>query len=141
MTNHPEPIQAVQPAHKRRFWPYLYHSLQLKCPLCGQSPLFCPISQVRGLHDWYVTLHGCSRCNYVYDPEPGYFLLAFWMIDYGLATLFGIALFLILYHYFNLLMLQVLWISLLAITVFALLMVRHSKAIFLAMDHYFLPRR
>lgn len=141
MTNHSERTQAAQPAPRRRFWHYLYHSLQLKCPICGQSPLFCPLSQVRSLHDWYVTLPGCPRCNYVYDPEPGYFLLAFWMFDYGFAGLFGIALFLTLYNYFDLAMLQVLWITLAAVTVFAVFIVRHCKALFLAMDHYLLPRR
>lgn len=59
------------------------------------------------------------------------------MFDYTFAGLVGIGLFLSLYHYFQLAMLQVLWITLTTITLFALLIVRHCKAFFLAMDHYF----
>lgn len=124
----------------RRAWLYFWRSLQLKCPVCGVSPLFCPVSQVRSVSDWFQTLPGCPRCNYLYDPEPGYYLLAFWMFDYTFAGLLGIGLFLSLYHYFQLTMLQVLWITLITITLFALLIVRHCKAFFLAMDHYFFWR-
>jgi uncharacterized protein (DUF983 family) len=137
MTNNPNPVSASQPSPLYRAWLYFYRSLQLKCPVCGRSPLFGPVRQVRSLRHWFETLPGCPHCNYLYDPEPGYFLLAFWMFDYGLAGLFGIGLFLVLYDYFNLAMLQVLWITLLAVTLFALLIVRHCKAFFLAMDHYF----
>src|SRR5262245_56663418 len=121
------------PSPLKRAWLYFCRSLQLKYPTCGRSPLFCPVSQVRHLHHWFETLPGCPYCNYIYDREPGYFLLAFWMFDYGFAGLFGIALFLSLYNIFHLSMIQVLIVTLVAITVFAILIVRHCKAFFLAM--------
>ena len=137
MTDKLESHSSVSISPWHRAWLYFYRSLQLRCPVCGLSPLFCPVSQVRSVGDWFQTLPGCPHCNYLYDPEPGYFLLAFWMFDYGFAGLFGIALFLALYHLLHLSMIQVLIITLIVITLFALLIVRHCKAFFLAMDHYF----
>jgi hypothetical protein len=29
------------------------------------SPLFKPISHIRNVLDWFPTLPGCARCNYV----------------------------------------------------------------------------
>lgn len=138
MTNNSETApNSTQPSPLNRAWLYFYRSLQLKCPVCGRAPLFCPVSQVRGIRHWFETLPGCPHCDYLYDPEPGYFLLAFWMFDYGFAGLFGIALFLSLYNFFHLAMVQVLVLTLVSVTVFAILIVRHCKAFFLAMDHYF----
>ncbi len=120
----------------RRAWLYFYRSLRWTCPVCGLYPLFCPVSRVRNLNDWFATLPGCPHCQYAYDREPGYFLLAFWMFDYGLAALFGIALFLTLSNFFQLSVGPVLVGTLIPVTIFALLIVRHAKAIYLAMDHY-----
>jgi hypothetical protein len=72
----------------RRAWLYFNRSLRWQCPVCGLFPLFCPVSQVHSLNDWFATLPGCPHCQYVYDREPGCFLLAFWMFDYGAAALF-----------------------------------------------------
>jgi hypothetical protein len=137
MTNKLEASSSDSISPLRRAWLYFYRSLQLTCPVCGLSPLFCPASQVRSVTDWFQTLPGCPRCNYLYDPEPGYFLLAFWMFDYSFAGFFGIALFLTLYHVFHLSMIPVLIITLISVTLLALIIVRHCKALFLAMDHYF----
>jgi hypothetical protein len=46
-------------------------------------------------------------------------------------------LFLTLYHVFHLSMIPVLIITLISVTLLALIIVRHCKALFLAMDHYF----
>jgi hypothetical protein len=137
MTNKLESSSSDSISPLRRAWLYFYRSLQLACPVCGLSPLFCPASQVRSVTDWFQTLPGCPRCNYLYDPEPGYFLLAFWMFDYSFAGFFGIALFLTLYHVFHLSMIPILIITLISVTLLALIIVRHCKALFLAMDHYF----
>jgi uncharacterized protein (DUF983 family) len=120
-----------------RAWLYFYRSLHWQCPVCGRSPIFCPLSQVRGLGDWFATLSGCPRCNYPYDREPGYFLLAFWLFDYAAAAIFGIALFFILGLYFKLTIWLRLSLTLIPMSVFAILIVRHAKALYLAMDHYF----
>lgn len=87
--------------------------------------------------NWFETLEGCPRCSYVYDQEPGYFLLALWAFDYGVAALFGIALLLIALNFFQFTTAQLLLVTLIPTTIFAVLIVRHAKAFYLAMDHYF----
>lgn len=125
------------PPAPKTAWLYFQRSLRLRCPVCGVSPLFKPISQIRSVMDWFVTLPGCPRCHYVYDQEPGYFMLALWSFDYGAAALFGIGLFLILFNYFELSTWQLLWLTLPPTLFFAVLFVRHAKAFYLAIDHYF----
>lgn len=111
--------------------------MQLKCPVCGISPIFRPVSQVRNLNHWFETLPGCPRCDYVYEREPGYFMLAFWMFDYAVSAIFGLALFFILFTYFTLSTWSLLLLTLIPMSIFAILIVRHAKALYLAMDHYF----
>jgi uncharacterized protein (DUF983 family) len=125
------------PPARKTAWLYLRRSLRLRCPVCGVSPLFKPIPQIRSVMDWFITLPGCPRCNYVYDQEPGYFMLALWSFDYGAAALFGIGLFLVLFNYFELSTWQLILLTLLPTMLFAVIFVRHAKAFYLAIDHYF----
>lgn len=129
--------QQGQPSALKKAWQYFYRSALLTCPVCGQSPLYCPISKIRSVSDWFETLPGCPRCNYKYDREPGYFMLALWSLDYGVASLFGITLLLIFYNFFQFSTWQLLLLVLLPTFVFAVLIVRHSKAFYLAIDRYF----
>jgi hypothetical protein len=128
--------QAEAPALKKA-WHYFYRSLRLNCPVCGRSPIFCSLSQIKKPSDWFDTLPGCPRCDYVYDREPGYFMLALWSFDYGLAALFGIVLLLVFYSNFQLATLPLLLLVIIPTVLFALLLVRHSKAFYLAIDRYF----
>jgi hypothetical protein len=121
----------------QKAWLYFLRSARLKCPVCGLSPIFRPLNEVRNLDHWFETLPGCPRCNYVYDREPGYFMLPLWSLDYGTASLFGIATFLILFNYFQLSTLQLLLLTLIPTFLLAMLIVRHAKAFYLAIDHYF----
>ncbi len=127
------PKEAAAP----KAWRYFQRSLRLRCPVCGRSPLFRPIGDIRAVSHWFETLEGCPHCNYVYDREPGYFMAALLMFDYGLAALFGMALLLVLYFKFQLTTLPLLLWTLIPTFIFALLMVRHAKAFWLALDHYF----
>ena len=127
----------MQESAPQKTWRYFYRSAQLKCPVCGISPLFCPVNQIRNVNDWFETLPGCPRCDYVYDQAPGYFLLALWMFDYGFAALFGIALLLTLMNSFQLSTTQLLLFTLIPTFLFAILTVRHAKSFYLAIDHYF----
>jgi hypothetical protein len=116
---------------------FFYRSLRLRCPVCGISPLFKPVAQIRSVTDWFETLSGCPRCDYIYDQEPGYFMLALWSFDYGAAALFGMALFLFLFNFFEFTTFQLVLLTLIPTTLFAVLIVRHAKAFYLAIDHYF----
>ena len=118
---------------------YLGRAMRLVCPVCGKSPMFPSVARTRNLHDWFTPLDGCPRCGYAYDREPGYFLLSIWAINYGIAALFG----LVLYVVFELCFDWPVWTLIAAVIIpvifFNLLFARHSKAIFVAWDHFFDP--
>jgi uncharacterized protein (DUF983 family) len=99
--------------------------------------MFCPVSQIRGIMDWFQTLPGCPHCNYAYDREPGYFMLPLWSFDYLVAGLSGLTVFFILFNNFQLSTWQLLLFTLIPTFVVAILLVRHSKAFYVALDHYF----
>ena len=125
----------------RRAVRFFLRALVLKCPECGVKPMFVPLARVRSLHDWFTPLDGCPRCGYAYERETGYFLLAIWMINYGVGSLLGIGIYLVLelrYH----LDLRTLLIAVISpVVLFNILFARHSKAFFLALDHYFDPHK
>jgi len=118
---------------------YLSRALRLRCPVCGKSPMFPTVFRTRNLHDWFTPLDGCPRCGYAYDREPGYFLLSIWAINYGIAALFGLALYVAFEVFFD----WPVWTLIVAVVVpvifFNVLFARHSKAIFVAWDHFFDP--
>lgn len=118
---------------------YLRRAMLLRCPVCGKTPIFPPLARTRTPHDWFTPLDGCPRCGYPFDREPGYFLLSIWAINYGIAALLG----LVLYGVFEWFYDWPVWTLIAAVVgpvvLFNLLFVRHSKAIFIAWDHFFDP--
>ena len=64
-------------------------------------------------------------------------MLAIWSLDYGAAAILGIVILLTLYNFFQLSTWQVLLLTLIPTFTFAVLFVRHAKAFYLAIDHYF----
>src|SRR5207249_7498822 len=72
------------------------NALRLRCPACGETPLFIPWFQVRTLRDWFMPLDGCPRCGYPFEREPGYFLLSIFAINYGVGALLGLLIYLVL---------------------------------------------
>jgi uncharacterized protein (DUF983 family) len=114
-------------------------ALLLRCPVCGQTPIFPPLARTRTLHDWFTPLDGCPRCGYAFDREPGYFLLSIWAINYGIIALLG----LVLYGAFEWFFDWPVWTLIAAVVgpvvIGNLLFARHSKAIFIAWDHFFDP--
>ena len=59
----------------RRTWRTVRRALGLRCPRCGQAPIF-----VRG----YQMRPGCPRCGLRFEREPGYFTGAMY-VSYILA--------------------------------------------------------
>src|SRR3954470_9957856 len=80
----PEPGPA--PRDPPRLRTYLVRALRLRCPECGRHPIFVPARRVRSLYDWFFPLDGCPECGYAYEREDGYFLLATWVVNYGLVA-------------------------------------------------------
>ena len=56
--------------------------------------MFIPWRQVRSLRDWFMPLDGCPRCGYPFEREPGYFLLSIFAINYGVAAILGLVIYL-----------------------------------------------
>ncbi|MFV0338323.1 MAG: DUF983 domain-containing protein [Chthoniobacterales bacterium] len=118
---------------------YLRRALFLRCPTCGVSLIFLPFLKTRSLKDWTTPLDGCPRCGYAYEREPGYFLLSIWALSYGFGSLLGLVLYLFLEWKYDLPLWQLLTFILVPVITFNILFIRHSKSIFLAVDHFFDP--
>ncbi len=97
--------------------------------------------RVRSLQDWFTPLDGCPRCGYAYERETGYFLLAVWAVNYGLGSVLGIAIYMVLEFVFHLPLRWLLVGVILPVMLFNLLFARHAKSLFLAIDHFFDPHR
>lgn len=121
----------------KKAWLYFQRALRLRCPVCGLHPLFRPLQHIGGVSDWFETLPGCPHCGYAYDRESGYFMMALWSLDYGPAALVGIGLLFFFTAFFELPTWQLLLAVLLPTLIFAVLIVRHAKAFYLAIDQYF----
>jgi len=118
---------------------YLRHALMLRCPVCGVPPIFPSLGKTRSLHDWFTPLDGCHRCGYPYEREPGYFLAAVWIINYGLGSLLGLFLYVILEVFVHPPFRVMLAAVLSPVFLFNLLFARHAKALFIALDHFYDP--
>ena len=125
----------LEPFSSRKVWHYFWRSARLRCPVCGISPLFLPARRTESIPDWFTMLPGCPRCDYVYEREPGYFLFALWLVNFGLVTFLGLGLLLLLDRFFALSTAQLIFFTLVPLWVLGILTVRHVKAFFLALDH------
>lgn len=124
---------------RQPFSTLLRRALRLRCPLCGVSAIFLSLQRTRRFDDWFKPLDGCPRCGYAYDREPGYFLLATWVLNYGFVSSFGIAVWLFLEAQGGWTTKEILIAALVPMPIMSLLLVRHSKAVWLAIDHAFDP--
>jgi len=128
--------QAEEPRSLAKAWIYFVRALWWHCPTCGTKPIFSPVHQVRSLHDWFTPLDGCSRCGYAYDRESGYFLMAIWGVNYGVVALGGIGTYLVLRVCTDLSPQFLFFVCVLPAPFLSILLARHAKSLFLAMDHF-----
>ena len=128
-----------EPVGRPRVGVFVGRALRLRCPECGEHPIFVPVRKVRSLFDWFYPLDGCPKCGYAYERESGYFLLATWAVNYGAVAAVGLAVGLWLQSYTTLSLWVIVGILLVAMPLVSVLFVRHAKALYLAMDHYFDP--
>jgi len=119
-------------------WTFFKRAVQLRCPECGVTPLFVPVKDIKTLAQWYEPLKGCPKCGYEYERGSGYFLLSIWAINYGVSGVLGVASTFLLDSYFHPPLWELLCLLLL-LPVFSFLFMRHSKSLFLALDHFFDP--
>lgn len=88
-----------------------------------------------------MPLDGCPHCGYPFDREPGYFLLSIFAINYGVGSLLGLIIYLILDFWIKL---PIEWTILLIVVpmpIFNLWFARHSKALFIAFDLFCDPHQ
>ena len=114
---------------------YFWRAMILRCPVCGKSPIFASLLHTRSLRDWFSPLDGCPRCGYPYEREPGYFLASTWVINYGAGSVLGIIIYLALDLTIHPPIGWLLAAVIVPIILFNLLFARHSKALFIAIDH------
>jgi len=124
-------------AHRARV--YFTRACRLKCPECGTRPVFLPLLKTRTLRDYFTPLDGCPRCGYAYERETGYFLLSIWAINYGVGSLLGIAFYFYLEYNYRPPLPTLIASVILPVIAFNFLFARHSKTLFLALDHFFDP--
>ena len=120
---------------------YFRRALRLRCPVCGEQPIFAPWRRVRSLRQWLTPLDGCPRCRYRYDREPGYFLLATWAFNYVAVGGAALLAWLLLSTFTAIPLVPMLFLLLVPMPLASLLFARHAKAFWLAFDHFVDPKR
>ena len=81
----------------------LMRGIRLRCPRCGEEPLFTGLFSMR---------EQCDYCMLVYEQEPGFFVGAIY-INYAATAILAMAGFLVLGAYVEVTLRQqlILWIS------------------------------
>lgn len=90
-------VTFVNPMAKKKFLLVVKQCVQLKCPNCGDAKVFEP--QPDKFIAFPVMHKKCTKCEYQFDREPGYFLGAMF-VSYALAVAEGLMCFFILHFGF-----------------------------------------
>ncbi len=89
--------------------------------------------------DWFTPLDGCPRCGFPYEREPGYFLFSLFVLNFGFVVSVAIASFIVLEYYLHVSTPVLMIGACLPVPFVAILIARHAKAVFIAVDHFFDP--
>jgi uncharacterized protein (DUF983 family) len=117
-------------------WLFVRRGMRLRCPECGHARIFKPWRATRSLAAWFRPLAGCPNCNYKYEPEEGSFLVATWVMNYAVVVGFGFLAAFLLEMFFSPPLLVEIAVVILPMPILSLMLVRHSKSLFIALDHY-----
>ncbi len=102
-------------------------ALRLRCPQCGEGPLF------RG----FITMHHhCDHCNFIFERAPGFFLGSTY-VNYGLTTVSLTALYMGLHYGLDISNAVLAPALLVYCVVVPLIVFRYARAWWLAMDCFF----
>ncbi len=102
-------------------------ALRLRCPRCGQGKLFL---------GWFTMPERCSACSFKYERAPGYFLGSAY-INYGLTAVTLTAMYFFLHFGLDLSNRELAAPLAAFCVVFPLLVFRHARALWLALDCHF----
>ncbi len=118
---------------------FLWRALRLKCPVCGRSPIFVPVTRTRSVMDWFTPLDGCPRCGFPFEREPGYFLFSLWVLNFGFVVSVALISYIFLEYYCDVSTPVLLVATGLPAPFVGILIARHAKALFIAVDHFIDP--
>lgn len=119
-----EPQQAKQPLTK-----LLFRGLRLRCPACGQSPIFS---------GWFAMNDPCESCGRKFDRAPGYLLGSIYF-NYGVTAVLVVAIYFGCYFTELLTGKQLLVLLTALIVIFPLWFFRYARALWIAFDELFDP--
>jgi uncharacterized protein (DUF983 family) len=119
----------MKPAFSKAYGTMVRRAWSLRCPRCGQEPLFA---------NWLRMNTDCAHCHLHYEREPGYFLGSIYF-NYGLtAALVTISYFAL---YFSGITSD--GVTLVAVTALAILFplwfFRYARGLWLGFDHFWDP--
>src|SRR5262249_27539597 len=104
-------------------------ALRLRCPRCGNGPIFVGMFRMRPL---------CPVCGLVFEREPGYFIGSIYL-NYGLTTVLMIAGYFALEKEGGLGPWWCLGLCGVFGVVFPLIFFRNARTLWLALDQFFDP--
>jgi uncharacterized protein (DUF983 family) len=104
-------------------------AMALRCPRCGEAPLF------RG---WFTMREACGLCGLRFERAPGYFVGAIY-VNYAVTVMLVIGGYLLLWRVMSLstTMQLVIWLPVVAL--FPLWFFRYSRSVWLALELFFNP--
>ena len=105
----------------------LFRALRLRCPRCGEGNLF---------QGWFHMSETCQHCQFVIQRPAGYYLGSTY-INYGITAIIVTAAFLIGRFGFHLSSDQLLIPLMVFCLIFPVLLFRHARALWLALDCQF----
>jgi uncharacterized protein (DUF983 family) len=112
-----------------RTWRILKSGLCLRCPRCGVGPVF---SGLLSMHQ------RCLKCQFQFEREQGYFVGAIY-INYAAIVIILIPGYFALDYFLNISHTTQLILWLAFAVFFPLLFFRHSRCLWMTLDHIFNP--
>lgn len=109
-------------------------ALALRCPRCGETPLF----PSRGWRRWFQMAPACALCGMVFERAQGYFVGAIY-VNYGVTTLIAVAGFFLLWAWKEPSTAVQLWLWIPFVVVFPLWFFRYSRSLWLALETFVNP--
>ncbi|OLB37325.1 MAG: hypothetical protein AUG14_05165 [Candidatus Rokubacteria bacterium 13_1_20CM_2_68_19] len=115
--------------HRNRATAIAHRAVRLRCPRCGQTPLF------RG---WFSMARECALCGLVFERAQGYFVGAIY-INYAVSSVIAVGGFFVLWAWFDLpnRWQFAIWVPFLI--VFPLWFFRYSRSFWLAIEYLVNP--
>jgi len=115
--------------HRNRATAIALRAVSLRCPRCGQTPLF------RG---WFSMARECALCGLVFERAQGYFVGAIY-INYAVSSVIAVGGFFVLWAWFDLPTRWqfAIWVPFLI--VFPLWFFRYSRSLWLAIEYLVNP--